>query len=134
MLAIFCVYDAEHRGQRRAFARAGVARDKDQSPGQIGKVFNDWGQVQVVDIRNLIRNQTKSDSDCSSLVVSVDTESMAVIESCREVGVAERFEFFEAVRAEHAEDHFLGVFVADDGEIHINKVGVFTQNRRQARR
>jgi len=31
-------------------------------------------------IRNLIRNQTESDSDCSSLVVRVDTEAVPVVE------------------------------------------------------
>jgi len=81
VFAVFGIYDAEHRGECGAFACAGVSRNEDESAGQVGEFFNDWGKVQVIDVWNMIWNQTKSDGDSSSLVVSVDAESMAIVES-----------------------------------------------------
>src|SRR4030042_4625633 len=88
------------------------------------------GQMKIIQRRNLVRNHSKRNCNSLTLIMSINTKPMAVINGCRKIKVSIFNEFLESVRPNHRKNHLFCVFVADDGKIRIEQLRILSQYRR----
>ena len=92
-LAVPGVDQADHGGQRRAFARAGVARHEHQPARQVRQLLDDRRQVQIVDLEHLLGNHAERDGDRVPLEMGVDAEPVSPVDGRGEIQVPRFLEF-----------------------------------------
>jgi len=75
VLAALRVDVVDHRGERRRLARAAGADHQDQAASQHDHVFDDLGHAELVELRQLRRDEAQHHCDVAALVEHVDTEA-----------------------------------------------------------
>ncbi len=102
---VAAVDEVDQGRQRGRFARAGRAGDQDKSTPDVGKPLDDRRNIELLQRRNLVRNQTKDAAVPVQVLVEIAPETRLGAELVGAVDVARFEKFLPAFRSDHLAEH-----------------------------